>query len=197
MKRLKLVASFALMTSIAQVLSVSSFASGTTPELQLLAGMIALNGQNIGADQANQAMDGLVKTYLADSVQMTGDRQERMVEAMVDLNIATHPQAEQLANATNAADLSTSSTDAALSNEIHRIASTSLLGAQYSQNSGCVFVPLFLTGVAASFGYGSYAITQENLPGVSSTTRYVVSGTVAALGAISLAFAIQEITSCR
>src|ERR1700722_1369480 len=101
MKTNKLVSWTLILSQVAFALAQSASADVRTPEAQLLKRAIAIQGQALGATEAQTEMKNIVDAYMATAP--VDGQNERMEQALVDLKMYTANQAHSFMADANAA----------------------------------------------------------------------------------------------
>jgi len=158
-----------------------------TPELELIANLLALQGQDSHSAQIQGQILSLMEHY-KETAPVAG-QQDRIQEAMVDLNLYSPAQVEEMKNQLQQSYENTSS----LNNAVMGILSQNPQGAQFS---GCDAVTV--AGIVGGFGGLAVSITSMALQPsnggpatpAAQNTEYVGWGLLALAGVSLVAYLI-------
>jgi hypothetical protein len=159
---LKSAAVVTLISVASQILPFAAFANVTeahSAEYALLEQSIALSANKLDKKEMQNEMTALTQKYIAEAP--VEGRIERMEQAMIDLNLYTPAQAEQVAqqlqiSANSLANQSFANQQEALSAtqaELNRVMNKLPAGAQYSDDAYCVLGPIAWGTAALLMGY--------------------------------------------
>lgn len=131
----------------------------SSPEARLLESMIAIEGENLPQDQRQTQVQAAFSQYTATAAQ-DAHQAQRMSDALVEMNIYTHGQADQMMSAAQAtsaklAQPGQSFNETTVKAALLQFASTNPAGAEFS---GCDVMAI--SGAALMLGTFGYAIEQ-------------------------------------
>ena len=175
MKSMKMITSLLILTQVLGALALpagaSQMASGDdSPEISLLSGLIALQGENLPKEEISKQAQKIYTDY--DQTAAAGNRQERLTQAVVDMNIMTASAAAEFQSQIQLAVRTEFQNNPHLDSiALQRIFSKSVQGAQFSLGE-CKW-NLIGAGLFAA-GWTGLIMTVTGVVNMNEPTVYVV-----------------------
>lgn len=188
---LKSVSSFLVASQFVMAAASTQFCYGATPEMpemQLLKGVIALQGQQLSNDELQAKLSAEVSRYQA--VASTDGQGERMEQALVNLNIFTPDQAQDYWKEVQNQTTALSNHEVTVPQALVNLATRASNGAQFSTCAAGAIGILGGGGLIYIIGEGGAFVGPSNAVGFG-----IEMGSLGALGIGILLVALP--TGCR